>query len=284
MTKVLLKALLIPMMLMLAVPALAQQLRLPRPSQKSVLTQTVGLTDVTITYSRPGVKGRKIFGGLVPYGQVWRTGANEATTIAFTDDVTINSQPLPKGTYSLHTIPGENEWTLIFNKVADQWGSYSYDQKQDALRLTVKPRPAIEKREWMTFDVPELSTDAATFVLGWDNVEVPFTVNTHTTEKVLAQANAAVAAAKPDDFSTPLSAANFAFNSGMTAEAHKWLDQSIKTKETMSNLWLKARMEAAAGKRADAIVTAEKALSLKTDKDSDELAGEIRKQVDSWKK
>jgi len=272
------------MMLVLAVPALAQQLRLPRPSQKSVLTQTVGLTDVTITYSRPGVKGRKIFGGLVPYGQVWRTGANEATTIAFTDDVTINGQPLPKGTYSLHTIPTENEWTLIFNKKADQWGSYSYDAKDDALRLSVKPRPAIEKHEWMTFEVPELSTDAATFVIAWDNLEVPFSVNTHTTQKVLADANAAVAAAKPDDFSTALSAANFAFNNGMTAEAHKWLDQSIKTKETMSNLWLKARMEAAAGKKADAIVTGEKALSLKTDKDSAELAGEIRKQVDSWKK
>jgi len=278
------KTLLIPMMIVLAVPALAQQLRLPRPSQKSVLTQTVGLTDVTITYSRPGVKGRKIFGGLVPYGQVWRTGANEATTIAFTDDVTINGQPLPKGTYSLHTIPGENEWTLIFNKTADQWGSYSYDQKQDALRINVKPRNAIEKHEWMTFEVPELSTDAATFVLAWDNLEVPFTVNTNTTKKVIADATAAVAAAKPDDFSTPLSAANFAFNSGMTAEAHKWLEQSIKAKETMSNLWLKARMEAAAGKKADAIVTGEKALSLKTDKDSAELASEIRKQVEGWKR
>jgi len=278
------KTALIPMMILLAVPALAQQLRLPRPSQKSVLMQTVGLTDVTITYSRPGVKGRKIFGGLVPYGQVWRTGANEATTIAFTDDVTINGQPLPKGTYSLHTIPGESEWTLIFNKTADQWGSYNYDQKQDALRINVKPRNAIEKHEWMTFDVPELSTDAATFVIDWDNVEVPFTVNTHTTQKVMADAAAAIAAAKPDDFNTPLSAATFAFNNGMTAEATKWLDASLKVKETMSNLWLKARMEAAAGNKAQAIATGEKALSLKTDKDSAELAGEIRKQVDSWKK
>ena len=278
------KTALIPMMILLAVPALAQQLRLPRPSQKSVLTQTVGLTDVTITYSRPGVKGRKIFGGLVPYGQVWRTGANEATTIAFTDDVAINGQPLPKGTYSLHTIPGESEWTVIFNKKADQWGSYNYDAKEDALRVNVKPRNAIEKHEWMTFDVPELSTDAATFVIDWDNVEVPFTVNTHTTQKVMADAAAALAAAKPDDFSTPLSAATFAFNNGMTAEATKWLDASLAAKQTMSNLWLKARMEAAAGNKAQAVATGEKALSLKTDKDSAELASEIRKQVDSWKK
>jgi hypothetical protein len=269
----------------IALPAVAQapQLKVPRPSQKSVLTQTVGLTDITITYSRPGVKGRKIFGGLVPYGKVWRTGANEATTIAFTDDVSIDGHALPKGTYSLHTIPNENEWTLAFNKKADQWGSFSYDEKEDALRVNVKPRAAIEKREWMTFEVPEISTDAATFVIAWDNVEVPFTVNTHTVQKVMADANAAVAAAKPDDAGTPLRAATFAFDNGMNAEATKWLDASLKAKETMSNLWLKARMEAAEGHKAKAIETGEKALSLKTDKDSAELAGEIRKQVDSWK-
>ena len=274
------------LVLVIALPAAAQapQLKLPRPSQKSVLTQTVGLTDVTITYSRPGVKGRKIFGGLVPYGKVWRTGANEATQIAFTDDVSINGQALPKGTYSLHTIPNENEWTLIFNKKADQWGSFTYDEKLDALRVNVKPRAAIEKHEWMTFEVPELSTDAATFVIAWDNIEVPFTVNTHTVQKVVADANAAVAAAKPDDVNTPLRAATFAFDNGMNAEATRWLDASLKAKETMSNLWLKARMEAAAGNKAKAVQTGEKALSLKTDKDSAEVASEIRKDIDSWKK
>src|SRR5690348_13483389 len=123
----------------LASPLVAQQpqpappqLRVPRASQKQVVTQTVGFTDIAITYSRPGVKGRQIWGGLVPYDKVWRTGANEATTIAFTDDVTVNGQPLPKGTYSLHTIPGKDQWTIIFNKVANQWGSFTYDQAQDA--------------------------------------------------------------------------------------------------------------------------------------------------------
>src|ERR1051326_7049375 len=133
------KNLILTLAVFLALPAFAQ-LTLPRPSQKSVLTQRIGLTDVTITYSRPGVKGRRIFGGLVPFGKVWRTGANEATTIAISDDVSINGKPLAKGTYSLHTIPTEGEWTLIFNKTADQWGSYSYDEKQDVLRVNVKPR------------------------------------------------------------------------------------------------------------------------------------------------
>jgi len=277
------KNLILALAVVLALPALAQ-LKLPRPSQKSTLTQTIGLTDVTIIYSRPGVKGRKIFGGLVPYGKTWRTGANEATIITFSDDVSINGKPLPKGSYSFHTIPGESEWTLIFNKTADQWGSFSYDEKQDAMRLNVKPRTAAAKREWMTFEIPELSTDSATVILGWDNVEVPFTIEAHTTEKVMAAASAAIAAAKPDDFTTPLRAASFAFDNNLTADATKWLDQSLKIKETMSNTWLKARMQAAAGHKAEAVKTAEHALALKTDKDSKDLAEEIARQAEGWKK
>ena len=109
--------------LLAAAPALAQ-LDLPRPSPKATVSQTVGLTDITITYCRPGVKGRVIWGGLVPYDQVWRTGANEATTITFSDEVTIEGTKLPAGTYGLFTIPGKDEWTVIFNKGAKQWGAY----------------------------------------------------------------------------------------------------------------------------------------------------------------
>jgi hypothetical protein len=267
--------------------ALAQQpapaVKYPRVSQKASLMQTIGTTDMTITYSRPGVKGRKIWGALVPYGQVWRTGANEATTIAFSDDVTINGQKLAAGTYSLHTIPGEKEWTLIFNSVANQWGSYSYDQSKDALRVKAFPTTA-SPVEWLTFEVPMLSTDEATVVLRWERVAVPFTVNSNTTQKVLAAAKTAVANAKADDWRTPSQAASFAFDNGMTAEASQWVDASLKAGENMSNLWLKARILAKEGKKTDAIVTAEKALAKKTDKDSADLAAEIRKQIDEWKK
>src|SRR3982751_1127810 len=116
---------------LITLPVLAQQAKQPRVSPDQTLKQTVGLTDITITYSRPAVKGRQIWGALVPYDQVWRTGANDATTITFSDDVTINGKPLPKGTYSLHTIPGKEQWTIIFNKTAKQWGSFNYDQAQD---------------------------------------------------------------------------------------------------------------------------------------------------------
>src|SRR5687767_6702669 len=143
--------------LLLSTAAWAQQLNLPRVSPKGSVMQTVGTTDITVMYNRPGVKGRTIWGGLVPWDQVWRTGANEATTIQFSDDVTINGQRLPKGTYSLHTIPGRDQWTFIFNKTSVQWGSYSYDQANDALRVTAKPERA-EFREWMSFEIPEMTT------------------------------------------------------------------------------------------------------------------------------
>jgi Protein of unknown function (DUF2911) len=149
--------------------ALAQQppaFSTPQPSPKATSTQRIGLTDMTIVYSRPGVKGRAIWGTLVPYDKVWRTGANEATTFAVSDDVKVNGQVLPKGKYSLHTIPGKDEWIIIFNKTADQWGSFSYDMAQDALRVKVKPEAA-NFCESMSFDVPEVSTDSAKVVIRW---------------------------------------------------------------------------------------------------------------------
>lgn len=267
-----------------ALPLLAQQtpqLALPRVSQKQVVTQTVGLTDVTITYSRPGVKGRPIWGALVPYDKVWRTGANEATTIAFTNDVAINGQPLPKGTYSLHTIPGKDEWTIVFNNTSNQWGSFNYDPAKDALRVKAKPEKAAFT-EWMTFEIPELSADNAKIVLRWENLAVPFNVGIATTKQVMESARAAVAAAKPDDFQTPLRAASFALDSGNIAEANAWLEQSMKVKPTIRGTWLKAQIQAKTGDRAGAIKTGEAAVAMATPQDKD-FVGEIQKTINIWK-
>jgi len=259
----------------------APQLKTPRASQKQVVTQTVGFTDITVTYSRPGVKGRQIWGALVPYDKVWRSGANEATTIAFTDDVTINGQPLPKGTYSLHTIPGKDEWTIVFNNTANQWGSFSYDPAKDALRVKAKSQSA-PFAEWLTYEFPQVSPDQATVAIHWENLAVPFMVNTNTTQKVLADARAAVAAAKPDDWQTPLRAATFAIENRVDLEeANRWLDQSIKANENIRNLFEKARAQAMAGDRAAAIATAQKAISKAGEKDKDEV-GEIQHSIASW--
>jgi hypothetical protein len=269
-----------------ALPLAAQTpppaLKLPRLSQHQVVMQTVGLTDITVDYSRPAVKGRALWGGLVPFDQVWRTGANEATQITFTDDVTINGQALPKGNYSLHTIPGKDSWTIIFNKVAKQWGSFTYDQAQDALRVTAKPQKA-PFAELFTIGFPNVSNDNATVALCWGDVCVPFTVGTGTTAKVMAAAGVAVSGAAATDWQTPYRAASFAFDNGDNTQAMTWLDQSTKASQNISNLYLKSRIQAKSGHKAEAIATAEAALKLAAPKDK-ELAGEIQKSIDDWKK
>jgi hypothetical protein len=262
--------------------AAQQAVKLPRASQHAVLTQTIGLTDMTIVYSRPGAKSRKVFGELVPFGQVWRTGANEATTINFSEPVTINGQKLAAGSYSLHTIPGADSWTLIFNSVDKQWGSFTYDQTKDALRVQAKPTTA-PFTEWFTVEVPSLSTDQATVALRWETTQVAFVIGTDTTNSVLANLRAAIATAKPDDWRTTMRAAQFAFENKVAGDsAAGWLEQSIKTNENINNLYLKARMTAAAGHRDEAIRIAQQAIGKATDKDKDEVA-EIQKNIDRWK-
>lgn len=270
---------------LMATTLVAQQpaFKTPRPSSKSTITQTVGVTDVTINYSRPGVKGRQIWGALVPYDKVWRAGANEATTITFSDDVTVEGQKLTKGTYSFHAIPGKNQWTVIFNSVADQWGSYSYDATKDAARVTVKPEAA-PFAEWMTFEFPHLTADEAKVVLRWENVAVPFRVNTDSTTKTLAAARTALTTAKEDDWRVPYMASSFAFDNGVAKdEAGKWLDQSLKANKNIANLYLKARMQQKAGDTAGAIKTAEAAIAAATPQQKD-FANEVQRNIDLWKK
>ena len=152
-----------------------------RVSPRVFKTQTIGLTDVTISYSRPGVKGRKIWGGLVPYNKVWRAGANEATKLTFSTDVWIEGKKFPAGSYSFFIIPYEKkDWTIIFNKVADQWGAFEYNEAEDFARFSVKPQ-ATNFQEWLTYNftnmkVNEKGKNSAVLSLAWEKVRVPFTI------------------------------------------------------------------------------------------------------------
>jgi len=276
------KVILTGMMLLVATSALAQQqMRTPRPSPKASLMQNVGITEITINYNRPGVKGRAIWGALVPWDKVWRTGANEATTIEFSDDVWVNGNKLAKGLYSLHTIPGQSEWAVIFNSVASQWGSYSYDAAKDALRVNVKPE-TVDHREWLTFEIPEMTTDTAKIVLRWEKIAVPFTVDTKSTERTMTQFRGAM----NPDWRVPYQAANFAFdNKGAATEAemNAWIEQSLKINQNIGNLWLRARMAERAGNKAEAVKYGEMAFAAASPQQAD-FASEIRKTVDGWKK
>src|SRR5437763_12280814 len=160
-------------------------LNLPRASQHALVTQRVGITDISINYSRPLVNNRQVWGKLVPYGQVWRAGANENTTLTFTDPVMIEGQPLDKGTYGLHMIPGENQWTVILSKMSTAWGSFTYKQDEDALRVTVKPQTA-EFHDALTYDFDDVKPDTTVVTLRWKKVAVPFKVEVKVNDIVAA--------------------------------------------------------------------------------------------------
>ncbi len=291
------------------VSALAQ-VDVPRPSQKASVMQRVGVTDITITYSRPGVKGRKIWGDplpeqakvtgeatldnqnerpagapIVPYGHMWRTGANEATMFVVTDDVLINGQKLAAGSYSLHTIPNKDEWTIVFNGTANQWGSFNYDPAKDTLRVKTKPQPVTDNQEWLSFDFDPVTEDSAQVNIRWEKISVPFTVKVpDVAATTLAKLKTTVGNAKADDWRTPLQAGNYLINNpnpADDAQGMMWLDQSIKVKETFQNLVAKSNALFKAGKKDEAIALGEQAVQKgKTDK-ADTAAFE--KRLANWK-
>jgi len=146
-----------------------------RLSPKAEVMQQVGFTDVTISYGRPGVKGRVIWGKLVPYDAVWRAGANEATKFTFSTDINIEGKLLKKGSYSFFVIPGKKEWTIIFNKVADQWGAFEYNETQDALRFKVKPEKG-NWQEWLAYTITKTSDKTAVIRLEWEKLKISFKI------------------------------------------------------------------------------------------------------------
>jgi hypothetical protein len=168
------------LLLALATFSFAQDKKAPA-SPPATTTGKIGNATVTIKYSSPGVKGREVWGQLVPYGQVWRTGANEATTITFDKDLAVEGQTLKAGTYALFTIPTEKEWTVIFNKTDKQWGAFKYEEAQDALRVKAKPMPAKEMNERLKFDIEAKGKNAGTIIMKWEKLQVPVAVKVATT-------------------------------------------------------------------------------------------------------
>lgn len=268
------KTLMLVLTVLVAAPLLAQ-FEGPQPSPKSSVMQRVGITDITITYSRPGVKGRTVWGDLVPYDKVWRTGANAATKIELSRDVKVNGSDLKAGTYSIHTIPTKGDWTIIFNSVAAPSG-YSYDEKNDVLRVTATPK-AGEHAERLTFEFPEVGDDKATVVIAWEKVAVPFTIEVDTKTHVMDGAKAQL-----DNWIPYFQAANYANGVGMKDDAMRWMDRSISIRETHTNLAAKARMLAEAGKKKEAIELAKKAVAVGKEAGSNTAATE--KLIEEWSK
>jgi hypothetical protein len=237
-------------------------LDLPRDSQHAKVMQRVGITDITINYHRPLVKGRKVWGGLVPYGQVWRAGANENTTIEFTGPVSIDGKPLSKGIYGLHMIPTEGEWTVIFSKTATAWGSFTYNESEDALRVTVKPLPA-EMKEALAYEVDDVTPTSAVFTLRWEKLAVPFKVDVNTNEIVAQNLHGQLRGLAQytwdgwDDAAT-----YFLTNKYNLEEALKYEDRSLGVEERYDNLMNKSRILEALNRKDDATIARNKALGM----------------------
>jgi tetratricopeptide (TPR) repeat protein len=237
-------------------------LDIPRDSQHARVLQRVGITDIVINYHRPLVKGRKIWGNIVPYGQVWRAGANENTTIEFSDPVSIEGKTLAKGIYGLHMMPSETEWTIIFSKVASAWGSFTYNQSEDALRVTVKPQTA-EMKEALSYDFDDVTPTSATVTMRWEKVAVPFKVEVNTNELVAQSLHSQLRGLPQYTWNGWDDAATYFFtNKYNLEEALKYEDRSIQVEERYDNLMNKSRILDALNRKDDATAARNKALSM----------------------
>lgn len=220
--------------------SLFAQIELPRLSPKASVSQTIGYTVISIEYSRPGVKGRKIWGDLVPYNKIWRTGANESTRISFTTDVLIEGNKIPAGIYSLYTIPNENEWIVIINK-ALTWG-INYYPEEDVFRFNVIPTSA-PFTERLLFTIPELTDSSCNVVMNWENLQISFKVEVELTKQVYDKIKNAIANAKNDDWQIYVVASNYAAEHNVFLdEAFQWIDKAISISKNFNCYFTKAKL------------------------------------------
>ena len=240
----------------------ATELKLPTISQRAVTTQRIGITDITITYSRPLAGGRKLWGSEIPYGKPWRAGANENTTISFTDDVSVQGKPLAAGTYGLHLIPAADQWTVIFSKNSTSWGSFSYDEKEDALRVTVKPHEA-EMQEALLFTFDEVKPDSTDATMRWAKLAVPFHIGVDVNAIVYRSIQNQLRNTGGFTWAGYDEAANYLLdNNYKLDEALKLEDTSILNEERFENLLTKSQILSAMGKKQEADTFQKKAYAV----------------------
>lgn len=243
-------------------PAQSFVLDLPRQSQRAQISQRIGITDITISYHRPLVNDRKVWDGLVPYGKVWRAGANENTTITFSDPVLIEGKPLDKGTYGLHMIPNADEWTIVFSKNSTSWGAFTYNEAEDALRVTVKPRAA-DMHNALTFDFDQLQPDSAVVELEWEKIAVPFKVSVDVHDVVQASLKKQLRNLSQYTWMSWDDAATYLVTEKISLDdALKFADKSIENEDRYDNELTKSKVLAALNRKDEAAAAQKKALDL----------------------
>ena len=262
-SKILLSSLVVVAGLVFAtgLPAQTSAVQFPSPSPTETLKQHIGLTDIEIVYSRPGVKGRQIFGGLVPYGEVWRTGANASTKISFSTAVKLNRTEIPAGKYALYTIPGEEEWTVILSKDTSLNGAFGYNPTNDLVRFKAVPMKLAEPVETFTIEINDLRDDSATIDLVWEKTRVPVKLELDLVSALVPQIEAAMAA--PGGNKPYYQAAMFYYDHDQDLQkASKWVDAAVAERETDYIVYLKAKILAKLGDKAGALAAAKRSSEL----------------------
>jgi hypothetical protein len=251
-----------------SISANAQALKTPQLSSSQTIEQDLGLGKITLIYSRPNVKGRKIFGTLEPYGTVWRTGANAATIIKFSDDVIINGNKVPAGEYGLFSIPDQNEWTVILNKTSNQWGAYTYKQADDLLRFKVKAVKHTDPTETLTFQFNNVDRTKCELELRWENISFAFNISTEVDSKIMANIDDVMNNDKKPYFDAAL----YYYENGKDlTKALEWISTAEKAhpKSAFYKVW-KARIQLKMGDKPGALKTAQQGVQLaKADNDTE---------------
>lgn len=258
------------------------QISTPAPSPLAKMEQMVGLTEVHLEYSRPSAKGRTIFGDLVPYDKLWRTGANAATKVTFSEKVVIEGQDLEAGSYALFTIPGENEWTIIFNTDTEQGGTGNYDEEKDALRVTVKPQALSQHVETFTIGINDITSSSATMNLRWENTQVivPFTVFTD----MQVEASIAQVMGGPSSRDYYAAASYYLAEGKDPKQALEWINKHLEMDEPKFwTLLAKSRIQAEAGNLKAAIKTAEQSKKMAMDAGYDNYVKMNEENIAMWK-
>jgi hypothetical protein len=245
--------------------AAQSQLQLPAASPSCTLKQRVGLTDIEINYSRPGVKDREVFGGIVPWGHVWRTGANASTKISFSTPVKLNGNTVPAGTYGLFTIPDKEEWTIILSKDAKGFGAFDYKQENDVVRFKTKPIDFPTKAESFTIDINDIRDESALLFLLWDQTLVPVRLEVDVNSKVLPEIEKVMASSDKKSAGVYFQAASYYYEHDQDlTKALAWLNKGLEDKPDIAFelLYMKARILAKQGDKAGAIAAAKESIEL----------------------
>lgn len=262
----------------------AQQINMPQASPAAVVSQKMGLTDVSIEYSRPSMRGRKIFGELVPYGEVWRAGANAATILTFSTEVKIEGKSIPAGSYALYAIPGKSEWTIILSSNTKLWGAVGYSQEDDVLRVKVKPGKTSQRYETLEINFVDMTDTGASVAIKWENTRVKFRIETEVDAIVMAQIKELVIDQQPKNPGLYYQAANYYFTNNKDMNlAYDWITKSVNDDPKYWTMHLKAKIELALGKKTEALESARKSMEMAKEAKNPDYVGLNERLIKSIK-